>query len=67
MGMAIESLVKDIAREPFVTKTELPSEMDVIQLESDEENISESDTTTQMLTTKTTTSATPLLKGLSSS
>uniref|UniRef100_A0A915J9F8 Uncharacterized protein n=1 Tax=Romanomermis culicivorax TaxID=13658 RepID=A0A915J9F8_ROMCU len=36
--MAVESLIKNIAEESFVVKTEIPSEMDVIQLESDNEN-----------------------------
>uniref|UniRef100_A0A915IA51 Uncharacterized protein n=1 Tax=Romanomermis culicivorax TaxID=13658 RepID=A0A915IA51_ROMCU len=32
--MAVESLIKDIAQESFVAKTEIPNEMDVIQLET---------------------------------
>uniref|UniRef100_A0A915KXJ5 Uncharacterized protein n=1 Tax=Romanomermis culicivorax TaxID=13658 RepID=A0A915KXJ5_ROMCU len=45
-AMAVESLIKDIAEEFFVMKTEIPSEMDVIQLDSDNKNVSETDTTT---------------------
>uniref|UniRef100_A0A915KLD8 Uncharacterized protein n=1 Tax=Romanomermis culicivorax TaxID=13658 RepID=A0A915KLD8_ROMCU len=66
-GMAVESLIKDIAEESFTIKTKIPSQMDIIQIESEEENVSETNTTQQMQLTKTTTSATLLSKSLSSS
>uniref|UniRef100_A0A915HVI9 Uncharacterized protein n=1 Tax=Romanomermis culicivorax TaxID=13658 RepID=A0A915HVI9_ROMCU len=66
-AMAVESLIKNITEESFTVKSEIPSEMDIIQIESKDEDISETDTTAQMPKTKTTTSATPLSKSLSSS
>uniref|UniRef100_A0A915HIH3 Uncharacterized protein n=1 Tax=Romanomermis culicivorax TaxID=13658 RepID=A0A915HIH3_ROMCU len=37
-GMAIESLIKDIAEESFTIKTKIPSQNDIIQIETDEED-----------------------------
>uniref|UniRef100_A0A915K9V1 Uncharacterized protein n=1 Tax=Romanomermis culicivorax TaxID=13658 RepID=A0A915K9V1_ROMCU len=64
-GMAIESLIKDIAEESFTIKTKIPSENDIIQIETDEEDVSQTDTTVPTTTAKTTSSLTPLSKSLS--
>uniref|UniRef100_A0A915HTK5 Uncharacterized protein n=1 Tax=Romanomermis culicivorax TaxID=13658 RepID=A0A915HTK5_ROMCU len=63
--MAVQSLIKDIAEESFAIKTKILSKMNIIQIESEEENVSETDTTAQRPMTKMTTSITPLLKSLS--
>uniref|UniRef100_A0A915HR28 Uncharacterized protein n=1 Tax=Romanomermis culicivorax TaxID=13658 RepID=A0A915HR28_ROMCU len=62
IAIAVESLMKDITEESFGMKTEILSKMDVIQIKSDNKNLSETDTTTQMLKTKTMTWPTPLSK-----
>uniref|UniRef100_A0A915KYG8 Uncharacterized protein n=1 Tax=Romanomermis culicivorax TaxID=13658 RepID=A0A915KYG8_ROMCU len=63
-AMAVESLTKDVAQETKVLKTENQSQMDVIQLESNTEDISENDTVTKTPTMQTTSSMTRLLKSL---
>uniref|UniRef100_A0A915KZ88 Uncharacterized protein n=1 Tax=Romanomermis culicivorax TaxID=13658 RepID=A0A915KZ88_ROMCU len=65
MAMAVELLIKDITQEPEVVKTENLSEMDVIQLKDNIEDVSENDTITETPMKQTTTSMTPLLKSLS--
>uniref|UniRef100_A0A915JS57 Uncharacterized protein n=1 Tax=Romanomermis culicivorax TaxID=13658 RepID=A0A915JS57_ROMCU len=44
---------------------EVPTETDVIQIESEDKDVSTTDTTAPMMMTKTTSSLTPLSKNLS--
>uniref|UniRef100_A0A915IJ66 Uncharacterized protein n=1 Tax=Romanomermis culicivorax TaxID=13658 RepID=A0A915IJ66_ROMCU len=64
-AMAVESLIKDIAEESFMIKTEVPTRTDIIQIKSDEEDVSQIDTTALTTTAKTSSSLTPLSKNLS--
>uniref|UniRef100_A0A915JBV6 Uncharacterized protein n=1 Tax=Romanomermis culicivorax TaxID=13658 RepID=A0A915JBV6_ROMCU len=62
-AMAIESLIKDVVQELKIVKIENPSEMNVFQLESDTDDVSENETMSETPTMKTTTSSmTPLSK-----
>uniref|UniRef100_A0A915HLL3 Uncharacterized protein n=1 Tax=Romanomermis culicivorax TaxID=13658 RepID=A0A915HLL3_ROMCU len=63
--MAVESLIKDIAEELFMIKTEVPTKTNIIQIKSDKEDVSQTDTTAPTTTAKTTSSLTPLSKNLS--
>uniref|UniRef100_A0A915KZC9 Uncharacterized protein n=1 Tax=Romanomermis culicivorax TaxID=13658 RepID=A0A915KZC9_ROMCU len=63
--MVVELLIKDIADESFMVKTEVPTETDIIQIESDEDDISQMDTTIPTTTAETTSSLTLLSKNLS--
>uniref|UniRef100_A0A915J753 Uncharacterized protein n=1 Tax=Romanomermis culicivorax TaxID=13658 RepID=A0A915J753_ROMCU len=65
--MAVESLINDIAEESFAIKTEILSETNIIQIKSDDEDVSQTDTTVQTPTAKTISSVTPLSKSLLSS
>uniref|UniRef100_A0A915JZG7 Uncharacterized protein n=1 Tax=Romanomermis culicivorax TaxID=13658 RepID=A0A915JZG7_ROMCU len=64
MAMAMESLVKDIAEKSFAIKTEVRTETDIIQIESNKEDISQTDTTALTTTIKTTSWLTSLSKNL---
>uniref|UniRef100_A0A915IZ01 Uncharacterized protein n=1 Tax=Romanomermis culicivorax TaxID=13658 RepID=A0A915IZ01_ROMCU len=63
--MFVESLIKDITEELFTIKTQVPTETNIIQIDSDEEDVLQTDTTAPTTTAKTTSSLTPLSKNLS--
>uniref|UniRef100_A0A915HLY2 Uncharacterized protein n=1 Tax=Romanomermis culicivorax TaxID=13658 RepID=A0A915HLY2_ROMCU len=63
-AMAVNLLIKDIADELFVIKAEIPTETDIIQIQSDEDDVSQTNTTAPTTTAKTTSSLTPLSKNL---
>uniref|UniRef100_A0A915L012 Uncharacterized protein n=1 Tax=Romanomermis culicivorax TaxID=13658 RepID=A0A915L012_ROMCU len=64
-AMALKLLIKDIAEESFVVKTDIPTETNIIQMDSEEDDVSKTDTTAPMTTAKTTSSLILLSKNLS--
>uniref|UniRef100_A0A915J2E7 Uncharacterized protein n=1 Tax=Romanomermis culicivorax TaxID=13658 RepID=A0A915J2E7_ROMCU len=64
-AMAIESLIKDITEESFAIKMDVPTESNIIQIKSDQEDVSQTDTTAPTTMAKATSSLTLLSKNLS--
>uniref|UniRef100_A0A915K5A6 Uncharacterized protein n=1 Tax=Romanomermis culicivorax TaxID=13658 RepID=A0A915K5A6_ROMCU len=63
--MAVESLMKQTAEDSLAIKMEIPTETNVIQIHSEDEDVSTTNTTAPMTTAKSTSSLTPLSKNLS--
>uniref|UniRef100_A0A915HNA9 Uncharacterized protein n=1 Tax=Romanomermis culicivorax TaxID=13658 RepID=A0A915HNA9_ROMCU len=63
MAIAVKSLIKDITDESFAVKTKIPTQTNIMQIESDEDDVSQTDTITPTTTAKTT-SLNPLSKNL---